>query len=143
MASAGATITGQRKLDRKLRRLDRKVQRKFQRRALRAAAKIVHADAKARAPKRSGIMARQLKVRTGRTRRGQASVLVRTGTRKEMGNIPNTPKGGYYPAHVELGTKKRPAKPFLRPALAAKRDEAIMAYRQSLWNDIRSEAAKP
>jgi HK97 gp10 family phage protein len=73
-----------------------------------------------------------------RRRRGVVSVGVRTPTRAQLGIGKNAK--WYYPAHIELGTKKAPARPYMRPALEQQRDNANTIITEALKRGIEALA---
>lgn len=132
MPSAGLDISvlGSTELERQFKKLASSEQRKVARRALRKAARPIQAAAKSLAPKDLGNMARTIKIRAVRRSRKHVGVIVRTGTRDDLG-ISDDNKW-YYPAHVELGTQHLPARPFMRPALDHNRDRSIAILRREI-----------
>lgn len=116
--------------------LDTKIKKKALRPALRAGAKVIQKDAKARAHKRSGKNAKNIKVKSMKRSRKEFGVMVQTGTREELG-IPADEKG-YYPFSEEFGTRKNPAHPYMRPALSSKRQEATAAVGIHLQKNIKT-----
>jgi HK97 gp10 family phage protein len=140
------SVLGDKELAKTIRRLEFKVARRVMAGALRAGAKVIKARAKANAPRDSGKLAktlrvRKLKVRKGQNARKSAAVGVMTGTRAKLG-LP--PKGRfYYPAIIELGAAGyRTPRPFLKPALEASRGTALEAIRKEAWKRLAKEAAK-
>lgn len=144
MAQITATIKlqGADKLFRQLRSLDRKVARKAMSRAMRAGAKIINAEAKARAPVRSGLLKKSIKTRMAKKRkRGEIKFNVGTSKGSYQGKT-------FYGAFVEFGwkvgseklgddRKQVEPKPFLRPAFDAKKHEAA----QTITSVLKSEIA--
>ncbi len=133
------SLMGDRKLQRKLKRLPIVVQRKIVRHALREAARPVLATAKALVPVDTGRLKKSLKIRSA-GKRGQAGIVVRTGTRAELG-IPEDAKY-FYPAALEFGHGNVPAYPFLRPALDQNRPRALKIIARELGAGIEREAVK-
>ncbi len=140
------SVLGDQALQKKLKRLETKVQRKIVRKAMRAAFKPVHQAAKryaasitnpANATETALKISRGLKLRAAKARRGSFGVRVVTPTRAEMG-IP--PKSRWYsPAHIELGTKKVKARPYLRNPLESMKGRVIRIMRVRTWRLILSE----
>lgn len=91
--------------------------------ALREAGRPVQRRARQLAPEDEGSLSRSIKLRAGPRSRRFISVVVRPGTRSELG-IPAS-ASGYYPAHVELGTEHIEEDPYLRDAMDEQRDSAI------------------
>lgn len=134
------SVLGERELERKLAKLTAGVQRKIVRRALRDAAKPIRDAAKSRAPVKSGRLRRNIKVRSMRRSRVRLGVLVRTGTRDEMGIPSDSP--WYYPAIIEYGYENVPANPFLRGALDSNRQKALRIISDSVLGGINREARR-
>jgi HK97 gp10 family phage protein len=91
-------LEGGPELERKLAELDKKVAFKITSRALRAGAKVILKETKARAPKRSGLLRRRLKVRAGKRRKGSIRFSVSTSDKDYSGDT-------FYAAFVALGHK--------------------------------------
>jgi len=124
VASFSVVLKGHRELARDLGKLPTKVQRKLMRKSLRNAAKLQMADSRTAAlgyskgaegrldapfmPK----LAKGLKVRALKRSRKGFGYHVITPTRAELGIPPHYK--GYAPQHIELGTHKAPALPYLR-----------------------------
>ncbi len=127
MAGGGLQIdirmVGDVRLQKKMGRLTGKDQKKIVRKALRLAAKVVLPVAKALVPVRRRKLKDSLKIKALKAKRGKFGVVIRTGTREELG-IPSGDRY-YYPAAVELSTKNVPARSFLRASLKQKRREAL------------------
>lgn len=107
--------------------------RKVLRDATRAAAMVVRDEAKKRAPRKTGRLARNIVVATLRERDGgiASGVHVR-GTNPVTGKSDGKMKTGdrnnaYYWRFLELGTSKMPPVPFLRPAYDARQEDAAKA----------------
>lgn len=96
-------------------KLDSKQQAKAFKEAAKESAKPVLHAAKGLVKRRDGNLERTLKIKVFSNRRG-VGAYVSTGTRKQLKIPPDAP--GYYPMHLETGTSKMPAYPYLRPALA-------------------------
>jgi HK97 gp10 family phage protein len=120
-------LEGVEDLVKQLRKLRGTAIRKVYRQAVREAARPVLATAKQIVPVDTGRLKRSLKIRAGRRSRRIISVVVKPGTRSELGIAPDA--SGYYPAHIELGfrrgTTKFPGNRFLRDAILLERADAI------------------
>lgn len=93
------------------------------RKVLRMAARPVLATARQIAPEDSGDLRRSLVIRAAkRTRRG-IGVVVRPGTRAEIGISADAK--GYYPTHIEFGTENITAVPYLRDAIKLERVDSF------------------
>jgi len=136
-AAAFLKLKGARELDRKLARLEKRTAKKVMRKALRAGGKVILAEAKRRAPKRTGALAASLKVRAAkrsRRRRGVA-VIVATAEGWFKGDE-------FYGAFVELGTEDMEAQPYVRPAYDAKKGQAVQVIMTEAGRGIEAEAQK-
>lgn len=150
-------IKGLRELAKALNELPDRVARNGLRVAVYAAAKVVRDEAKHKAPiaaqalgpnqpppgtlKRSVIM-KQIPELSGRTRQ-TFFVMVRHGKKyRKQGKKGNLSQDAWYWRFVEFGTRKMNARPFLRPALEAKRHEAVHAMKERLALRIEEEAKK-
>ncbi|MEK2484078.1 HK97-gp10 family putative phage morphogenesis protein [Providencia stuartii] len=104
---------------------------KVLRQAAYAAAGVLRDEARAKAPKRTGKLAKNIVAGNQRSRqRGEVSagVYVR-GSNKEGTNSDNKmkaddPRNSFYWRFLEEGTSKMPPHPFIRPAFDSKADEA-------------------
>ncbi|MBF6637901.1 HK97 gp10 family phage protein [Rouxiella badensis] len=103
------------------------------RQATRAGAMVFRDEVAARAPRLTGKLARNVVVQSHRNRNGTAAAGVHIrGTNPRTGNSDNKMKAAnknnaFYWRFVEMGTSKTPAHPFVRPAYAAKEEEALNA----------------
>jgi len=120
-------LVGVEGLIQQLRKLRGAAIRKVYRQAIREAARPVLATAKQIVPIKSRRLQKSLKIRAGRRSRRFISVVIKPGTRSELG-IASDAKG-YYPAHIELGfrrgTTKFPGNRYLRDAILLERFDAI------------------
>lgn len=111
--------------------LPAKLQGKILRPALRAGAKVMRDAASRAAPRFTGNMARFLKVRAMKGRRGRVGFLVLTGTKQEL-QIPERTKGGhprgYYPVAIEYGWHPTNRAGTAAPALRRRRDGTEYQY---------------
>lgn len=89
-------------------KLEKKLRNKIIRAAMRDGLKIIAKDAKDRAPEDTGAMRDSIKVKSGKRKKDTLSMQVIV----EGGH-----GDSWVPLHIEAGTAKMPAKPFLRPAL--------------------------
>ncbi|MFO8012125.1 MAG: HK97 gp10 family phage protein [Phycisphaerae bacterium] len=129
-------VEGAREIRRRLAALPRTVEKRIVRRAVREGAKIVREEAERRCPVATGRLRRTLTQRKGRQRRGSYTVAVQHNWKRYYGQVP------FYGGFVEYGTRRMPARPYMRPAADAKQDEAGRAVIQSLQEGIEREAAK-
>ena len=147
MSSMTVRVEGMDDLRGILRALPTATQNRIIRFAARRAVKPVLAKAQAIAPVDSGKLLVELHSRprkTGRRRRGKekpVGFVVAYGNIQHMG----LEKGDvYYPAVLEYGSAKKNivARPTLRAALAATRDQAIAIFRQHISSKIVQVARK-
>lgn len=104
---------------------------KVLRQATYAAASVLRDEARSKAPKRTGKLARNIVASNQRIRKKgevSAGVYVR-GTNKAGNNSDNSmkakdPRNSYYWRFLEDGTAKMPPQPFIRPAFDSKADAA-------------------
>ena len=130
------SLLGDKDLQRQFQQLPLVVQRKLLRQSFRAALRPVLAAARARAPKLTGRMARTVRLRALKRRRGQLGLMIISGTREALGIPPE--RRSYYPAHVELGTSQRPAEPYLRPAFDSQREAMVQTLARGIEEAMRS-----
>ena len=107
---------------------------KVLRQAAYTGAAILRDEVRAKAPRRTGKLARNIVASSQRSRKSgevSAGVYVR-GSNKEGTNSDNSmkakdPRNAYYWRFLEEGTSKMPPVPFIRPAFDSKADEAASA----------------
>ncbi len=135
------SVLGERDLERRLLALEPKLQAKVLGRAMRAGLQEVLQAARAAAPRRSGEMARRLRLRKAKVRRKHGlAYYVRTGTRAEMG-IPRE-ASGYYPSAIHQGFlhkrsgKHIAARPYLKPEFDSRRDRILGTIRSALRAEL-------
>ena len=147
MAETRVHVAGLRELQEKLRNLAPNLARNGLRAAVSAGAALIRNDARQRAPKRTGEMARDIQIKREREStdfHALYSVFVRSGKKSRLaGKGRNVDRDSYYWRFVEFGTAKMAARPFMRPAFEAKKEEAVLAIRDKLAARIAEEAAKP
>lgn len=138
-------LTGFKELSAALRELGPKVARNGLRRAVSAGAAVIRDDARERAPVATGEMRRDIMIKRERDTKGgdtfgaKYSVFVRSGKKSRLaGKGRNVQKDSYYWKFVEFGTSKMAARPFLRPAFAAKREAAVDAIGKTLGDAIET-----
>ncbi len=148
-------IEGLAELANALRELPVRVQRNGLRVSVYAGAKVIREEARVRAPvaaqylgpdqpppgtlKRSIIM-KQIPELSSLTRQ-TFFVMVRHGKKyRHQGKRGNLSQDAWYWRFLEFGTRKMQARPFLRPALEAKRREAVDAIKERLSLQIETEA---
>ena len=147
MSSFGVDVTmiGDKEVIKLFKELPEKVQKKFARESMRKEAKRLVEKVKAASPvltgskyRKGGSLKKSWKVKALRRSRKRIGVYVESGPREKLGIAANAP--GYYPAHVELGTRTRAAKPFLRPVIRANRDSSQKRIGRLIGKAIEKEA---
>lgn len=116
------------------------MEKKILARAMRDAAKPILADAKRRAPVLTGQLRKSLKIRSiSRNRKkGQVGVVISTAKGFFKGDE-------FYGAFHEFGTKKMPARPFIRPAFEANKARAVKIVGEAIklgLEDVARGASK-
>lgn len=113
------SIRGGEELAAALEALGPTMEKKILRSAMREAAKPMLADAKRRAPVLTGQLRKSLKIRAMKRRsKGQVGVVISTAKGFFKGDE-------FYGAFHEFGTKRMPARPFIRPAFEANKAQSI------------------
>lgn len=146
MSRTGVTVHGLAELEDALIELTSEVAGKnggFVRSALMAASLPVLRDAKTRVPKDTGALENQIK--RNRIKEPRAySELVTIGVpwpqwaQGQHAKLLNNSYGQF----VEMGTAKKAARPFLRPALESNRNESTAIFTKKLAGDIQRAAKK-
>ena len=150
-------IEGLAELGKVLRELPERVARNGLRVSVYAGAKVVRDEARARAPKaaqslgpnqpppgtlKRSVIMKHIPELSSLTRQ-TFFVTVRHGKKyRKQGKKGNLSQDAWYWRFVEFGTRKMRARPFLRPALEAKRREAGQAMTDRLSERIEMEASK-
>lgn len=150
-------IEGLAELGKALRELPARVARNGLRVSVYAGAKVVRDEARARAPKaeqplgpnqpppgtlKRSVIMKHIPALSSLTRQ-TFFVTVRHGKKyRKQGKKGNLSQDAWYWRFVEFGTQKMRARPFLRPALEAKRREAGQAMKDRLSQRIEMEANK-
>jgi HK97 gp10 family phage protein len=150
-------IEGLAELGKALRELPERVARNGLRVSVYAGAKVVRDEARARAPKaaqslgpnqpppgtlKRSVIMKHIPELSSLTRQ-TFFVTVRHGKKyRKQGKKGNLSQDAWYWRFVEFGTQKMRARPFLRPALEAKRREAGQAMKDRLSERIEMEASK-
>jgi HK97 gp10 family phage protein len=142
-------LTGDKELDAKLSKLPLTVQKKCLRPGLREGAKVILDEAKANAPKKTGALAKGLKVRAAkRSRKNRWLVTMRVitaaGFFKGSDFYSSFQEFGYRLGPRKLGNKRKqiPGKHFIEGAAKSKGDAAKGAALKRIAEDIEKEAAK-
>ena len=150
-------IEGLAELGKALRELPARVARNGLRVSVYAGAKVVRDEARARAPKaaqslgpnqpppgtlKRSVIMKHIPELSSLTRQ-TFFVTVRHGKKyRKQGKKGNLSQDAWYWRFVEFGTRKMRARPFLRPALEARRREAGQAMKDRLSERIEMEASK-
>ena len=150
-------IEGLAELGKALRELPERVARNGLRVSVYAGAKVVRDEARARAPKaaqslgpnqpppgtlKRSVIMKHIPELSSLTRQ-TFFVTVRHGKKyRKQGKKGNLSQDAWYWRFVEFGTRKMRARPFLRPALEARRREAGQAMKDRLSERIELEASK-
>lgn len=145
-------VRGLRELQDAMLALPRQLDRRVLNAALSPAGRIIANEAKLRVAIRTGNVRRNIRARPVRPMGGHtASVIVsvRRLSARQIGKL--KAKGGkqganasdpWYWRHVEMGTSRMRARPFLRPAFEAKKVEAAFEVKNALRRRIEIEAKK-
>lgn len=115
--------------------LEAAVQKKIVRKALKAGGKIIAKEAKIRAPVDTGELKSKIKVWALKRSRKRIGVLVGTSAKEYTGDQ-------FCGAFVEHGTSKMEPRPWLGPAIEAKRAEATAAVEREMAAGIDREIAR-
>lgn len=145
MMADGLKLAGFKELADALRELGPRVARNALRRAVAAAATEIRNEARSRAPKDTGEMAKDIMVKRERDTKGgmsaKYSVFVLTGKKSRMkGKRRDVSRDSFYWRFVEFGTSKMAAKPFLRPAFESRKEEAVKVIGEKLDEGIQKAA---
>ena len=140
----GMKLEGARQLQRLLRTLPGKAQRRVFKKAHKEAGKVIVKAAKARVPKRAGLLKKSLFAHAKRLRRDNNIMAVIIGPRRRFhGTFEGKETTASKYAHlVEKGSATMPARPFLRPALASSSGEALRVLGVETGKGITKEALK-
>jgi HK97 gp10 family phage protein len=119
------------------------------------AAKVIKAQAIANAPEDTGrlkaniVTARMRKTPEGREGyyievRRKRRHYARTSANRRKGRVGKTyeTRDAYYGMFIEFGTERNPARPFMRPAFDAKKEQAAYAFRDALKKGIEMAVRK-
>ena len=131
------SMLGDVQLQKNLSELERAIQRKIVMKGARAAIMHVFPKMKAKVPpgRVTGRMKDTMKVKAGKLfRRTRVAMNIYTGTREELNLDPE--QTSYYPAHVELGTRLRSAKSFIRAPFANARNDMIKILGDVIGDEI-------
>lgn len=121
MAFMSIKIEGAKELEKTLLGLEPKLGKKIIRQAMKKAAKPIHAAARQMAPVVTGALRKSIKIRVMKRKKHRYGVVIGTAAKWFTGET-------FYGAFAEFGTKKQPAKPFLRPAFDAYHKDALKIF---------------
>lgn len=113
-------VSGFEEINEAMRKLEERASGSALRNAASAGAEVIRAEAEARAPRDTGALAEGVTEQPKRLQIGRAQIDVGPGRDEWYGKL------------LEKGTSKMPAKPWLRPAFVAKREEAVAKVREVL-----------
>jgi len=127
-------------LQRKLTELGTRTANGVFRRALNASGKRIADAVISRATIDTGRLVEGINMAPLRARRGRVGVLIRTGSRADLGISATDPY--YYPAAVEYGHatpggKRVPPHPFVRPAFDARVDSETQRITNEIFNELQ------
>lgn len=140
-------VEGLADLNRRLTELPKAIQGRPLRTAVAAGGRVIQQEAKARVPVDTGLVRDRIRVMSMRQEQRNARAEVVVGVRR-VGKVSKKVQKNrrrtdpFYWRFIEFGTKFKPARPFLRPALENKRTEAVEAIRERLAKRIEIEAQK-
>lgn len=145
-------VRGLAQLNKALKTLPETVQRNVLSRAVVRGARIIQRAAKSRAPVLSGNLRKNIIVSRGVRRGTEASafVIIRKWSQKAIAAFKKrskkkgraNPRDPFYWQFLEFGTSKMAARPFMRPAFEAKKEEAAKEVRDALREEIEKELRK-
>jgi HK97 gp10 family phage protein len=132
---ANFTITGIKEIDRALQELEKNVAKKVIRQAMRKAMKPVKQQVEANAPRVTGKLAGNVKIKAIKKSRTKIGIRVQIGAKEFTGET-------FYGAFLEYGTKDIPAKGFMRQAFDSAKEEAKGIAIEEIKKGIERDAAK-
>ena len=124
-----AKVVGEQELIKKLNKLSRGEIKTAVYKALRRGTDMIRGEAKRRAPIDTGRLRFSI---TARTWEENLTGVVYCDYPKNTKNSKKTGKPRYYAPFVEYGTRKIAARPFLKPALRAKKKQALELVMKAL-----------
>lgn len=131
-------IDGLSELKKALDELPKRVIRNHVYSGLRAGAMVIRDEARTLVPVRTGRLRRAIIVYRARDRSAGPTYNVGVSAGKKK----DDPKGAWYGRFIELGTRRKAAKPFLRPAAESKAGAAAEAFRERASQRIEKDAAE-
>ena len=137
-------IKGLDKLREALLELPKGIAKNVLRGSVNAGASVVRAEVKNRVPVKTGTLKRAIYQKQIRERSNNEQQTFFVGVRQGR-SAKKTKKGnidGWYAKFVEFGTSKMSARPFMRPAFEAKKQESVSAIRDYIAKRIPEEVEK-
>jgi HK97 gp10 family phage protein len=137
-------IAGLRELQQSLTQLPANIAKNVLRGAVNAGASVIRKDAQARAPVDTGMLKRALYQKQIRELSSAVQQTFFVGVRQGR-SAKKTKKGvinAWYAKFIEFGTSKMAARPFMRPAFEAKKQESVTAIKDYLEKRIPEEVEK-
>jgi len=133
-------------LRRKLEKIPADIERKAMRKGARAAGLVIQEEAKARAPRRTGKLQKNINLVVRKRRDGRISALVGLGSDAFYGKFlerghRHIGRGKGRRAKLRRGTiqgKRIPAKPFMEPAFDAKAEAALAEFERAVIEYVDS-----
>ncbi len=140
---AEVKIQGLDEVRRRLKALPKNMRNRELGKALRSGGRMIRNDAKSRVPTLTGLVLKNIVMRTSSGRRAgrNADVKVRIGVASDRSGR-DSGTDAFYWIFQEFGTSKMPAHPFLRPAFESNKNEALNAITQSLKKGLIRQAKK-
>jgi HK97 gp10 family phage protein len=138
-------VTGIQDIDRRLKTLPMRVQKKVMKQGMRRGLKIIKADIEATAPRETGLMAGNVKVRVLKSRKRDRFALEVRISGKTAGLKVTTTAGKtvFYPAVVEYGHHGVAPNPFMRRSFDREGPVARQVTIQAIREGVEIEASKP
>jgi HK97 gp10 family phage protein len=140
-------LTGFKELAAALRELPQRVAKNGLRSAVGAGAAVIRKEARVRAPKDTGELAKDVMIKRERDTQGgnlfvaRYSVFVLSGKKSRLkGKKRDVQRDSFYWRFVEFGTSKMAARPFMRPAYEGQKEAAVTAIGEKLDQRIQATA---
>lgn len=145
MANETKQLIGFKELAAAMRELGPRIARNTLRRSVSSAAAIIRNEAREKSPVDTGEMKKDIMIKRERDTKGEMSaryaVFVRSGKKSRLaGKKRDVNRDSFYWRFVEFGTSKMSAKPFLRPAFEAQKENAVKRIGESLDEGIQKAA---
>lgn len=124
-------ITGAKEIVKELQNLEKKLAKKLIRQEMRKAIKITAEETKVQAPVDEGDLAKAVKVRAAKGKRGTIGVRVVIDEK----SFPDQ----FYGSFVEFGTSRQEPNPFMRRAYDLTAQRVADTFTRGLWEAIKKE----